>query len=112
MTAIDMTAIDMAAKPGPRRRFRRDRMQMFQPSDTVDAVVVGSGAGGSPLAARLAAAGLTVVVLEAGQFWTPERDFAADETDQAALRWPDERLWTGSAPARCGGMNAGFGVGG
>jgi hypothetical protein len=35
-------------------------------SETVDCIVIGLGAGGAPLLARLAQAGLKVVALEAG----------------------------------------------
>ena len=48
----------------------------FKQDVTLDAdvCVVGSGAGGAPVAARAAAAGKSVVVLEAGSFWRP-KDF-------------------------------------
>ncbi len=48
--------------------------------DTVldaDVVIVGSGAGGATLAAELAEAGLDVVMIEEGRYWTT-RDFTAE----------------------------------
>jgi choline dehydrogenase-like flavoprotein len=47
-------------------------------SDDADVVVVGSGAGGGPVALRLAQAGYSVIVLEKGA-WYGEKDFAKDE---------------------------------
>jgi choline dehydrogenase-like flavoprotein len=61
-------------------------------SDSVDAVVIGTGAGGAPLLARLAQAGLKVVALQVGRLWDPVRDFAADERVQTKLFWDDEWL--------------------
>ncbi len=57
-----------------------------------DLCVVGSGAGGGPLAWAAARAGKSVVVLEKGP-WLTEKDFAKDEIAQCRRRWakPDER---------------------
>ena len=87
-------------------------MRTFAPTDEVDAVVVGTGAGGAPLLARLAQAGLRVVALEAGPHWNPATDFATDETAQNKLFWRDERLSTGADALAFGKNNSGTGVGG
>ncbi len=84
----------------------------FAANDPVDAVVIGTGAGGAPLLARLAAAGLKVVALEAGVHWSPAADFATDEEAQNKLFWMDERLSGGDDPLAFGKNNSGIGVGG
>jgi choline dehydrogenase-like flavoprotein len=81
-------------------------------AETVDAVVIGTGAGGGPLLMRLAQAGLRVVALEAGRRWTPAQDFATDELAQDKLFWKDERLSAGADPVPFGRNNSGIGVGG
>ncbi|MBA9062844.1 choline dehydrogenase-like flavoprotein [Methylobacterium fujisawaense] len=86
-------------------------MRTYRADDVVDAVVVGTGAGGAPLLARLAAAGLRVVALEAGPNFTPER-FAFDETLADEIYWTDERLSGGATPEAFGANNSGTGVGG
>lgn len=80
------------------------------PLQAVDAVIVGSGAGGGPLAARLAQAGLSVVVIEAGNAFAPD-DHLADEltTD---IYWMEERLSGGATPTAFGANNSGTGLGG
>ncbi|RYY08641.1 MAG: GMC family oxidoreductase, partial [Cytophagaceae bacterium] len=80
--------------------------------DEVDCVVIGLGAGGAPLLARLAQAGLKVVALEAGPWHNPETDFATDEKAQNFLFWNDERLAAGGTPLAMGRNNSGTGVGG
>ena len=80
-------------------------------NDVVDAVVIGTGAGGSPLLARLAAAGLGVVALEAGRNREP-RDFTPDEIAAADLYWLGERLSAGATRQAFGANNSGTGVGG
>jgi len=82
------------------------------PADEVDCVVIGTGAGGAPLLARLAMAGLKVVALEAGPWHDPKKDFATDEKAQEFLFWNDERLSAGQDPVAFGKNNSGTGVGG
>ncbi len=86
-------------------------MRRHSRDDVVDAVVIGTGAGGAPLLARLAEAGLSVVALEAGRNWTPD-EFAADEIAAAGLYWLGERLAAGDTPQAFGANNSGTGVGG
>ena len=87
-------------------------MRHWSETEIVDVVVIGTGAGGGPLLARLAQAGLKIVALEAGQFCHPARDFATDERAQRDLFWNDERLSAGRDPIPFGNNNSGIGVGG
>lgn len=87
-------------------------MEHYLNSESVDVVVIGTGAGGAPVIARLALAGLKVVALEAGKSWNPKNDFATDEREQSKLFWPFERLTAGSEPLHFGRNNSGIGVGG
>lgn len=84
---------------------------MTLPAEKIDAVVVGSGAAGSVMAATLAAGGKEVLILEAG----PER--GNPDLVSSAL-WARRLKWSG-APVLEGGehpvghtFNAGSGVGG
>ena len=86
-------------------------MRRHAPADIVDAVVIGTGAGGAPLLARLAAAGLRVVALEAGRNRTPEA-YPVDEVASSDLYWLGERLSAGETPTAFGANNSGTGVGG
>ncbi|VXD00234.1 hypothetical protein [Sphingomonas sp. 8AM] len=79
-------------------------------NDVVDAVVIGTGAGGAPLLARLAEAGLAVVALEAGRAFRPD-EHVADEL-AADIYWMEERLSGGDDPTAFGANNSGMGVGG
>ena len=86
-------------------------MKRYADDDFVDAVVIGTGAGGAPLLARLATAGVRVVALEAGRNWTPE-DYPADELAASGIYWLGERLSGGETPQAFGANNSGTGVGG
>ncbi|RYU77994.1 GMC family oxidoreductase [Hymenobacter persicinus] len=89
-----------------------EKLEIPVTPDEVDCVVIGTGAGGAPLLARLAMAGLKVVALEAGPWHDPKKDFATDEKAQEFLFWNDERLSAGKNPLAYGKNNSGTGVGG
>ncbi|MGI4778554.1 MAG: GMC family oxidoreductase [Janthinobacterium lividum] len=88
-----------------------DAMQRHGENEIVDAVVIGTGAGGAPLLAKLAARGLRVVALEAGRNWEPG-DHTPDETEGTDINWMEERLSGGATPTAFGANNSGTGVGG
>ena len=92
--------------------MKLDGQRKYRQSDVVDVVVVGTGAGAAPLLSRLAAAGLSVVALEAGRNWTPHDDFSADEVTADHIYWMGERLSGGQTPEPFGANNSGTGVGG
>ena len=103
---VSMPAVSRYAEYPPLSTTR------FALDEAVDAVVIGTGAGGAPLMARLARAGLSVVALEAGKQWAPSREWATDERAQSPLFWNDERLSAGDDPLAFGRNNSGIGVGG
>lgn len=86
-------------------------MRTYGTDETVDVVVVGTGAGGAPLTAELARKGLSVVALEAGRHFSVD-DFTADETEAVEINWMSERLSGGGDPTAFGPNNSGRGVGG
>ena len=79
---------------------------------SVDFAIVGTGCGGSVLAAKLAEAGHSVVAFDAGPFFRPLDDFASDEREQEKLYWLDERISGGDDPIELGSNNSGRCVGG
>ena len=74
-----------------------DAMKTYDHDDSVDVVVVGTGAGGAPLLARLAEAGLRVVALEAGPNHDPAES-TPDEVDATTINWMSSRFSGGDAP--------------
>ena len=89
-----------------------ERMRRYGDDDEVDLVIVGCGAGGSTVAQRLAREGWSIVVLEAGPFWEPERDWVSDEAGSHHLYWTEPRVIDGEDPVPLGSNNSGRGVGG
>jgi choline dehydrogenase-like flavoprotein len=87
-------------------------MREYPQNETVDFVIVGTGAGGGTLACRLAEKGFKVVALDAGAWWRPLEEFASDEMHQAKLYWTDERIVDGDDPLVLGANNSGKAVGG
>ena len=90
-----------------------ERVRMHDLSrEEVDFCVVGAGAGGGVVGAKLAEAGFSVVILDAGPHWNPVRDFVSDEMASRKLFWTDERVTGGDDPVELGANNSGQGVGG
>ncbi|HEX4212708.1 MAG TPA: GMC family oxidoreductase [Candidatus Dormibacteraeota bacterium] len=87
-------------------------MRRYDDDDEVDLCIVGAGAGGSVLAQRLARKGWRVVMLEAGPFWDPDRDWVSDEAGSHKLYWTAPRVIGGEDPVELGKNNSGRGVGG
>lgn len=86
-------------------------MKIYPAGETVDVVIIGTGAGGAPLAAQLSQAGLSVIALEAGPNFDAKK-FTSDEGEAAEIYWTEERLSGGETPTAFGGNNSGTGVGG
>ena len=87
-------------------------MREYREDEAVDFAIVGTGAGGGALAARLAEMGFSVVAFDAGPFFRPLEDFASDETAQSQLFWTDRRVTDGDNPLKLGSNNSGKAVGG
>lgn len=87
-------------------------MRQYREHEEVEVVVVGTGAGGGVVAAKLAEAGLSVVGFDAGAFYRPLADFASDEREQDKLYWTDDRISGGEDAIELGSNNSGRAVGG
>jgi choline dehydrogenase-like flavoprotein len=87
-------------------------MREYRQNEDVDFVIIGTGAGGGTLAARLAELGFSVIAFDAGPYFRPLDDFASDETEQNKLYWLDKRITAGKDPIQMGGKNSGKAVGG
>lgn len=111
MTAETPRAVEGRA-PDVFRHGGHVPMREHRDGEEVDFAIVGTGAGGGTLAARLAEAGFSVVAFDAGPFWRPLEDFASDEAEQQKLYWTDDRITGGDDPIMLGGNNSGRGVGG
>ncbi|TGB45178.1 GMC family oxidoreductase [Mycolicibacterium peregrinum] len=92
-------------------RLRAD-MRRYHADDEVDVAIVGAGAGGATLGQRLARAGWTVVLIDAGPFWNPDTDWVSDERGSHGLYWTEPRQIGGANPVPLGSNNSGRGVGG
>ena len=99
-------------KPPPLRPAEL-RAVMRHHEGTVDACIIGSGAAGGVLAKELAQAGMSVVVLEAGEWLDTRQDFVNDELSMLGrVDWDDLRISDGNDPLRLGRVNTGRAVGG
>jgi choline dehydrogenase-like flavoprotein len=84
---------------------------MSLPADKVDAIIVGSGAAGSAMAAKLAEAGKAVVLLEAGPSRTNEH-LVSSGIWARRLKWGGAPVYEEGEQPVGYVFNAGYGVGG
>jgi choline dehydrogenase-like flavoprotein len=97
--------------PPPRVRELRSTMRRHE--GRVDACIVGCGAAGAVLAKELSEGGLSVVVLEAGEWLDSREDMVNDELSMLGpLDWDDLRIVDGNDPIMTGRVNSGCAVGG
>lgn len=84
---------------------------MKTPPEKVDVVIVGSGAAGSLMAAKLSKAGKRVLILEAG----PERklsDLTSSQINARRLKWSGSPVEESGAQTIGNTFNSGYGTGG
>jgi len=81
-------------------------------NEEYDFCVIGVGAAGSVLLARLSEAGFKVIGIEAGKHWNPYEDFVSDEREMSKLYWLEDRISSGKDPLAFGKNNSSRGVGG
>ena len=98
--------------PDVLRRGAWVSMREYPENEEVDFAIVGTGAGGATLAAKLAEYGFSVVAFDAGGWYRPLEDFASDEMEQSKLYWLDIRIVEGGHPVELGRNNSGKAVGG
>ncbi len=98
--------------PDPMRPGAWVPMKQYLEGEEVDFAIVGTGAGGGTLAAKLAEGGFSVVAFDAGGWYRPLEEFASDEMEQTKLYWLDNRIVDGGHPIELGHNNSGKAVGG
>ncbi len=87
-------------------------MKEYPENEEVDFAIIGTGAGGATLAAKLAEYGFSVVAFDAGGWYRPLEEFASDELEQTKLYWLDNRIVDGGHPVELGHNNSGKAIGG
>ncbi len=87
-------------------------MKEYPENEEVDFAIIGTGAGGATLAAKLAEYGFSVVAFDAGAWYRPLEEFASDELEQTKLYWLDNRIVAGEHPVELGHNNSGKAIGG
>ncbi len=86
-------------------------MVILMPTKETEVLIIGAGAAGSYLAARLSKAGKTVTVLDAGPAWKLD-DLVSSQIWARRLRWGGTSVAPGGAHPTPFNFNAGWGLGG
>jgi choline dehydrogenase-like flavoprotein len=102
--------VSPGVSPAAPRRIERGAAIVGERRVRVDACVIGSGAGGAPVAKELAEGGMSVAILEDGEWWDTD-SFSARPRDMMSLLYRDAgQLATVGAPPIV--LPLGRGVGG